>query len=256
MTQGELRAGVTAERTGTGIWTAAPARSAARIAKTTTATGRYICEMRMSVLRTCCDELQFLKGFRAPAGERCRGPRCEPAGTLRNEGRVRFYVVALCVIALTGCSPATSALPSGGAGAGISRLGHGRPSSATFTSLYTFRGGSDGAYPRAGVAIGSTLYGTTYYGDEHDGGTVFAISTSGAERLLYSFRDEADGANPSTPLTEADGALYGTTEADPGCCSTIFRLRNVANCVPSTRLPVQTATLRGRSSTSREHYMG
>ena len=41
----------------------------------------------------------------------------------------------------------------------------------TFTTLYSFTGGSDGAYPYAGVIQdpAGTLYGTTYIGGEGDG---------------------------------------------------------------------------------------
>ena len=46
-------------------------------------------------------------------------------------------------------------------------------------------------------------------------GTVFKMSTSGTEEILYPFRGYPDdGSNPNGYLTLLDGKLYGTTEAD------------------------------------------
>jgi len=74
---------------------------------------------------------------------------------------------------------------------------------------------SDGANPQAELlAIDGVLYGTTDAGGAHEAGTVFAVSTAGAERVLYSFgRTHADGANPQAALTNVSGALVGTTYA-------------------------------------------
>jgi uncharacterized repeat protein (TIGR03803 family) len=87
--------------------------------------------------------------------------------------------------------------------------------------LYRFKGGSkDGWYPSAGLAaIGSTLYGTTVYGGStgclvRGCGTIFAVTTSGKERVLHSFGETSgDGENPSASLIKVDGTLYGTTES-------------------------------------------
>lgn len=42
-------------------------------------------------------------------------------------------------------------------------------------------------------------------------GTVYAISPSGAERVVYSFKGSSDGANPLAGLLDFKGTLYGTT---------------------------------------------
>jgi uncharacterized repeat protein (TIGR03803 family) len=69
----------------------------------------------------------------------------------------------------------------------------------------------DGANPSAGlIDVGGTLYGTTRQGGTHNLGTVFSISTSGAEHVLHSFAN-ADGAFPDTSLIDVKGTLYGTT---------------------------------------------
>ena len=95
--------------------------------------------------------------------------------------------------------------------------------------VYAFKGGSDAAYPYAGlVRIGSKLYGTTEDGGLHDFGAVFRIDTkTGAEAVLYSFQGGSDGAYPTSALVDADGTLYGTTESGgstncSGGCGTVF----------------------------------
>lgn len=43
-------------------------------------------------------------------------------------------------------------------------------------------------------------------------GTVFAVTTSGKERVLHSFgKTSEDGINPSASVMKTNGALYGTT---------------------------------------------
>ena len=80
-------------------------------------------------------------------------------------------------------------------------------SAQTFTNLYNFTGGNDGANPVAGLILsGSTLYGTAQYGGTNGNGTVFKINTNGIGfSVLHTFTalDAAtqttnnDGANPS-----------------------------------------------------------
>ena len=87
--------------------------------------------------------------------------------------------------------------------------------------LYRFKGPvhRDGQDPEAGLtAIGGVLYGTAAYGGgakcgKYPGGcgTVFRISPSGGEHVLYRFKGAPDGTFPSANLLAMDGALYGTT---------------------------------------------
>jgi uncharacterized repeat protein (TIGR03803 family) len=101
--------------------------------------------------------------------------------------------------------------------------------------LYSFKGGSDGSTPFAAlIAAGGELYGTTYLGGGGDCaggcGTVFAISTSGAERILHAFKGYPhDGALPLGALVSANGMLYGTTWLGGGgsCthgCGSLFEI--------------------------------
>jgi uncharacterized repeat protein (TIGR03803 family) len=78
--------------------------------------------------------------------------------------------------------------------------------------LYSFRGGSDGAQPYAGlINVKGTLYGATFAGGSSDNGTVYSISTTGVEKVLYRFRGSPDGAHPQGGLVVVNGTLYGTT---------------------------------------------
>lgn len=95
--------------------------------------------------------------------------------------------------------------------------------------LYSFVGGSDdGADPSGGLIVGSdgNLYGTTRSGgirscaQEPPGllssvntcGTVFGLTLSGGEQVLYFFHGAADGGLPVGPLLQtSNGDFYGTT---------------------------------------------
>ncbi len=100
-----------------------------------------------------------------------------------------------------------------------------------FSVVYTFKGGSDGSHPRAGLLFANDkLYGTTDAGGTADVGTVFSLDTDGTEDVLYSFKGgSADGARPEAGLIDVDGAFFGTTE-EGGCsarpCGTVFRVTN------------------------------
>lgn len=96
--------------------------------------------------------------------------------------------------------------------------------------LYRFTGGSDGAYPDAGlIEVKGTLYGTTSSGGSSGLGTVFSISASGSQKVLYSFAGGADGATPRAELIDVKGTLYGTTVngGASGCyggCGTVYSM--------------------------------
>lgn len=114
----------------------------------------------------------------------------------------------------------------------------------TETTLYSFSGGADGAYPAGPVTLaGGTLYGTTGGpGSLNTTGAVYSLtppaSRGGAwrEANLYSFPNRGDGSNPQSALSIGSGPgghliLYGTTSSGGGCpsslwgCGTLFSLR-------------------------------
>ena len=88
--------------------------------------------------------------------------------------------------------------------------------------LYSFKGGTDGKFPQASLAIDAigNLYGTTLNGGDtsvNNGagyGTVFKLEPSGAETVLYRFTGSADGRLPKSDLLlDAAGNIYGTTQS-------------------------------------------
>ncbi len=99
------------------------------------------------------------------------------------------------------------------------------PATGVETVLYSFAGGSDGQGPLGGVLMDSTgnLFGTTLHGGStgcnangYVGcGTVFELSTTGHETVLYSFCSQAnctDGSGPCARLIkDGKGNFYSTT---------------------------------------------
>jgi uncharacterized repeat protein (TIGR03803 family) len=106
--------------------------------------------------------------------------------------------------------------------------------------LYSFQAGTDGFVADASlIDVSDTLYSTTQYGGggggsecaAYDGcGTVFSVSTSGTERVLYRFKGGTDGAYPDAALLDVNGTLYGTSGigGGSGCgaggCGTVFSM--------------------------------
>lgn len=87
----------------------------------------------------------------------------------------------------------------------------------TFTTLYTFTGGSDGRNPYAGVIRDNAgnLYGTTTAAGDlncaqgYGCGTAYKLDTTGRFTVLYTFMG-SDGDNPIS-IVRRKGSLYGTT---------------------------------------------
>jgi uncharacterized repeat protein (TIGR03803 family) len=111
--------------------------------------------------------------------------------------------------------------------------------SGAYKALYRFRGGSDGLDPQSSglLNVKGTLYGTTEFGGDGSGcyassragcGTVYSVSTSGTEKVLYAFQGGSDGAFPlAAGLIAVNGTLYGTTGTggNQSCydgCGTVF----------------------------------
>ncbi len=84
-----------------------------------------------------------------------------------------------------------------------------------FQTLYSFGTNTgDGANPYCSlIAVGSKLYGTTYYGGSLNDGTVFSLNTDGTGfQTVYSLDpSNGDGINPEAGLVALSGKLYGTT---------------------------------------------
>jgi uncharacterized repeat protein (TIGR03803 family) len=107
----------------------------------------------------------------------------------------------------------------------------------TYTVLYSFTGGTDGAMPVGGVILDAAgnLYGTTFglgslgFGDQL--GTVFELSPDGNFTLLHSFGpDSPGGEDPmATLVRDSAGNLYGTTTNGGLNYGTVFKVDNEGN---------------------------
>jgi len=114
---------------------------------------------------------------------------------LRTRLRPLSMALALTIVLL----PALAATPSAQA--------------QTYSVLYNFTGGSDGGYPLYGSLVqdkSGNLYGTTEAGGSSYAGTVFQVSKSGTETVLYNFTGSTDGAYPFGGLVLSGNTLYGT----------------------------------------------
>jgi uncharacterized repeat protein (TIGR03803 family) len=111
------------------------------------------------------------------------------------------------------------------------------------TVLYSFAGGSDGAFPSFGSLVfdqEGNIYGTTEGGggsgcDGYGCGTVFRLAPSAGgqwtESVLYSFTGGSDGAfSVGSVIFDKAGNLYGTT-ASGGTygCGTVFQLTPIGS---------------------------
>jgi uncharacterized repeat protein (TIGR03803 family) len=104
----------------------------------------------------------------------------------------------------------------------------------TETVIHSFTNSpNDGAAPYAGLVrdASGNLYGTTFGGGPCCG-TVFEVTSSGTEKILYNFAGGSDGSSPWAGLVrDAKGNLYGTTYqgGGSGCsggsgCGTVFKI--------------------------------
>ena len=114
----------------------------------------------------------------------------------------------------------------------------------TLTTLYTFTGGKDGAYPFGGLVNGANgaLYGTAMLGGggscSGGCGTVFQLTPSGSSwkfSVIYTFQGDLDGQQPINLTPGANGALFGVAQFGgySGCydfgvllgCGQVFELQ-------------------------------
>jgi uncharacterized repeat protein (TIGR03803 family) len=150
---------------------------------------------------------------------------------------VRIFYLIVFGVALASCSrTGTSLVPTTVANGGASTAS---AASGGYKLLYAFKGGSaDGEYPYAGLtAVNGKLYGNTVEGGAAGAGTVFELSATGKEHVLYSFGGSPDAGYPGASLLAANGVLYGTTEGGGGgtCgsggvgCGAVFEVSTSGN---------------------------
>ena len=100
----------------------------------------------------------------------------------------------------------------------------------TETILYSFRGGTDGAFPEARLVFdqAGNLYGTTLRGGSAYRGNVFQLTPSAAgwaEKSLHSFSGGVDGESPyAGVIFDQAGNLYGATSGTSYSGATVYEL--------------------------------
>jgi uncharacterized repeat protein (TIGR03803 family) len=104
------------------------------------------------------------------------------------------------------------------------------------TVLHAFQGHNDGSIPRASLTrVKEGLYGTTTAGGGNKCGgtgcgTLFSVTPTGAETIVYSFQGGTDGNLPLASLLNVEGTLYGATYRGGGSrvcqggCGTVFQV--------------------------------
>jgi uncharacterized repeat protein (TIGR03803 family) len=96
--------------------------------------------------------------------------------------------------------------------------------------LYAFGPAPDGMWPGGGlVSYGGNYYGVTLGGGANTCnsggcGTVFKITPSGKETVLYNFTGGSDGQNPDVIVGPYKGNLYGLSRTQDNAGAAIFEI--------------------------------
>lgn len=114
--------------------------------------------------------------------------------------------------------------------------------SGNLATLYSFAyGGTDGYFPNPGTLAfdaAGNIYGTTQYGGSgtacsRNCGTVFEVTPTGSESILYNFQGGTGGGRPMTEVVmDSAGNVYGTTSqyGDQNCaCGVAFKVDGQGN---------------------------
>jgi len=110
--------------------------------------------------------------------------------------------------------------------------------SSVLTTLYSFRGGTDGARPAFRmVSVNGELYGTTLNGGDSNCaanlgcGTIFKITKGGEKAILHRFNPHVEGSYPQALIRDSAGNLYGAANSEGDIandciytCGTVFKL--------------------------------
>jgi uncharacterized repeat protein (TIGR03803 family) len=113
--------------------------------------------------------------------------------------------------------------------AGLALMPAGRLAAQSFTDVYDFTGGSDGANPMSGLTVSNnTIYGTAPGCGDWDEGTVFSVQTNGAGfAMLHCSTGGSDGGDPMAGLVLSGNMLYGTASSggDSSSSGTVFAVK-------------------------------
>jgi len=107
--------------------------------------------------------------------------------------------------------------------------------------LYSFKGGTDGANPVAGIVFDAAgnIYGTTVLGGSKNRGSVFELAALGnfhyEHTVLWTFNG-TDGANPyGSLILDSAGKLYGTAASGGSSnAGVVFKVTGVRGATPTT----------------------
>src|SRR5262249_2734728 len=96
------------------------------------------------------------------------------------------------------------------------------------TTLYSFTGATDGAYPLSGLvqAPDGFLYGTASERGSNNFGSAFKLTTNGVFTKLVSFNNN-NGASPRSallPLVDNNGNFFGTTHQGANGAGAVFKM--------------------------------
>lgn len=162
---------------------------------------------------------------------------------MRDKATTGILVAGLCLVSalLVSCGNSNNGNIAGSPGTGGPPPPP--PPASKQKVLYSFTGGTGGAYPLSSLVlgIGSVLYGTTSAGGTGSCnvnamagcGTVFQLTPSQhgwTETVLYSFQGGSDGSTPTAVLLDSAQNIYGITKGGGGAgcqgsgCGTIFKL--------------------------------
>jgi uncharacterized repeat protein (TIGR03803 family) len=101
--------------------------------------------------------------------------------------------------------------------------------------LYSFGNAPDGTQPGWGlVSYGGAYYGVTIGGGANDCnnggcGTVFKVTHSGKETVLYNFTGGSDGQNPYEIVGTYEGNLYGLSRNASNVVVAVFEINSAGN---------------------------
>jgi uncharacterized repeat protein (TIGR03803 family) len=146
-----------------------------------------------------------------------------------------FLAAAAATSLLAACSGTTNSAGGPVAGSALPQVDRAVQPAMKLQTLHVFQGPPDGGSPFGALLLGSdgNFFGTTNGGgtSPNENGTVFEVTPSGFERVLYTFQGGNDGAGAEAGLTQGTGGvLYGATDfgggsaACSGGCGTVFDL--------------------------------
>jgi uncharacterized repeat protein (TIGR03803 family) len=119
----------------------------------------------------------------------------------------RRFVGSIALFGITACGGAS--IPTAASNAAFASA-TGDAAAGHFRLLHSFGDAPDGINPSGALTpLGGFLYGLAQRGGTHGNGTIYRLSVTGREKVLYSM-NSYDGYSPAGALLAYQGVLYGT----------------------------------------------